>query len=292
LAQSLPPVEILIGDDSSDERTSDLVHDYIRRDSDRAITQYFRNSPSLGQARNVDALFQRASGDLIALLHDDDWFCVGAFQLLAACFTSPKIAAAYGRQLIADADGSVDESRSHGLNQAFFRTEEYAGEQPDFFEAALLQQFPNDGFLIRSEIAKAVRYTQAEELMGDACDFGFALLCAKNFPNMTTCFADVFTAVYRESTTSVTRSNSATDAGYRAFSYVSHMNSGITSRPRVHKWLENKAPVAIAEAANLGLKRDALQMFTSKWHRSKVLTPGGLKRALQLALPTPRTHRN
>ncbi len=69
LAQTHTNIEILIGDDSSDNRTQALIKARYAHD---ARIRYVKNEPSLGQARNVASLFARASGDKIALIHDDD----------------------------------------------------------------------------------------------------------------------------------------------------------------------------------------------------------------------------
>jgi glycosyltransferase involved in cell wall biosynthesis len=284
-AQSVLPDEILIGDDSKDDETEQMVTLKLIPASQTPI-RYFRNTPPLGQAKNVDALFQQAKGDLFTLLHDDDLFCPNAFHLLNGSFEDPAIAVAYGKQLLADQSGRINQRRSDGLNEGFYRTHKYAACQLDFFDAAVMQQFPNDGFFIRSQIAKAVGYHKAQELFGDACDFGFSILCAQNFPKMKACFVDEFTAIYRESVVSVGRNNPKNNAAYKSFSYVLGLGPDITSKTHIQKWLESRAPVAIAQAIDLGDKKSAKKWYFSKWHRHAILSPGGFKRGLKLLLPT------
>lgn len=69
LAQTHENIEILIGDDSSDHRTQALI-DSTYLHEPRVI--YVRNEPALGQADNIARLFDRATGDKILLIHDDD----------------------------------------------------------------------------------------------------------------------------------------------------------------------------------------------------------------------------
>jgi glycosyltransferase involved in cell wall biosynthesis len=70
LAQTHTNIEIVIGDDSKDDRTHRLMA--ARYQHDPRI-RYVKNEPSLGQASNVTSLFARACGDVILLIHDDDY---------------------------------------------------------------------------------------------------------------------------------------------------------------------------------------------------------------------------
>src|SRR5690606_35870707 len=61
--QTHPPQEILVGDDSCDDRSAAVVE--AIRQSAPCPVEYVWNRPSLGQAANVDSLFRRARGELI-----------------------------------------------------------------------------------------------------------------------------------------------------------------------------------------------------------------------------------
>jgi glycosyltransferase involved in cell wall biosynthesis len=279
--QSLLPLEIIIGDDSRNDETEELI---LRKLSPISCVpiRYVRHKPSAGQASNVDRLIHMAEGELIALLHDDDLFCLDALLTLEKCFAAADIAVAYGKQYCADATGNINEAASEEVNNYFYRSCEYAGTKLEFLEAAILQQFPNDGFLIRSDIAKAIGYIEGEALMGDACDLAFSILCAHRFPKMKAHFLNEFTAVYRASPTSIARSNPRNNAAYRAFQYVSRLPTEITSRQRIRQWLREKSPVAIAQACILGHKTEARHWYFSEWHREKILSLGGLRRGWML----------
>ena len=43
-------------------------------------------------------------------------------------------------------------------NRAYRRSAAYAGLQPDAILAAIWQQFPNDGYLVRTAVAREVLY--------------------------------------------------------------------------------------------------------------------------------------
>ncbi|EJQ80455.1 MULTISPECIES: glycosyltransferase family 2 protein [Bacillus cereus group] len=70
LAQTYPNIEIIIGDDSTDNKTQDLVRQFYLPEYKNIF--YIRNSSSLGQFQNDLLLFEQASGDYINYLMDDD----------------------------------------------------------------------------------------------------------------------------------------------------------------------------------------------------------------------------
>jgi glycosyltransferase involved in cell wall biosynthesis len=80
VSQSIGEIEILVGDDDTQGRE---VVDAV---ADERIT-YVRNSPRLGAAANFTALFDRARGQFIAPINDDDCYlpnflqcCLGVFE--------------------------------------------------------------------------------------------------------------------------------------------------------------------------------------------------------------------
>ena len=82
LAQTHGNLEIVIGDDSKDTRTQQLIAARYGREP---RVRYTLNQPPLGQACNVASLFERASGDKIVLIHDDDLLTTdGVEKLLVA----------------------------------------------------------------------------------------------------------------------------------------------------------------------------------------------------------------
>lgn len=71
LAQTYGNMEIIIGDDSTDDRTKEIVQPYLARDS---RISYYRNRPKLGQFDNDLRLLSLAQGEYINFLMDDDRF--------------------------------------------------------------------------------------------------------------------------------------------------------------------------------------------------------------------------
>lgn len=257
LAQTYSPIEIIIADDSTNLETQHALSDII--DSDIV---YVRNVPSLGQSENVHRLFTLARGELLMLLHDDDLLLPDAVAELAKCFSAiPDLSVAYGKQYLIGRDGICDEAASHLLNVAFYRTTNRAGLQPSAMHASLTRQFPNDGFMIRSSVAKTIGYRCDLTKVGVACDLSFGLRLAAAVGGFY--FLDRYTAIYRISDESVSAGNKDAHLIYDLIASVelAHGLEGERqaqmrrfSRSAVNAWLAS------------GNKEAALRVFLSPAH--------------------------
>jgi len=206
-AQTYRPLEIVIGDDS---RVSSAEPALTQFHSDATIElHYEKNAKPIGQAGNVNELFSRARGDRIVLLHDDDLLLPDAVRILAECWNSyPQLTVAFGKQYVISATGEIRQNDSEKLNQIFFRTPERAGLQDCAVESALLQQFPNDGFMIRSDVARRTLFREYTEV-GDAVDFDFGIRVALH--GATFCFVDEYLSKYRITPGSITSSSATAE---------------------------------------------------------------------------------
>jgi glycosyltransferase involved in cell wall biosynthesis len=273
-------LEILVGDDSADNRSTERVAK-LQPGSPIPI-KYFRNEPPLGQAGNVHRLFMEARGEFISLMHDDDAFVEGAIDHLLSCFADDDTIIAFGKQYVVAEDGAVSLEESEGLNATYYRTADTASVPSDLLTSALVQQFPNNGFVMRASVAKKVGYMECAAFIGGAVDFGFAVRCALAYPNARSYFSDRYTAAYRLTRESVARSPATGDAGYHSFRYVSALPRNIVDGPIVRKWLLDKAPLACYQAIRLGKPAEAASIYFSPLHRGRILSPGGIRRGLLL----------
>jgi glycosyltransferase involved in cell wall biosynthesis len=275
--QTLLPDEIIISDDSSSGDTEKWVREFSSNSTVKI--RYFRNNPALKQARNVNQLFKYAENDLLILLHDDDLLMAGAIQSLFNCFQQyPVIDAAFGKQYLMSDSGIVDVEGSVKLNEDFYRTHAHQGLVLSPLESGFLQQFPNDAYLIKSSKAIQIGY---REDAGDACDFDFALRLG--IQNLKLFFLDEYTAKYRISDDAINK-KSNNNAGVLSFKFVETLKVPAESMSYKNKWLLKKAPVAIADATNNRSYSEAIRIYFSKWHRRKIITPGGVKRLLRIIL--------
>ena len=257
LDQTYRPLELLVGDDSQDNASAELINTF-RLDNGIAL-RYRQNRPPLGQAGNVNDLFSRASGDRIVLLHDDDLLLPDAIEALSNCWIShPNLTAAFGKQYFISATGKVSESESECANKAFFRTPAHAGLQKSALASALVQQFPNDGFMIRSDVAKRVRLRERGEV-GDAPDFDFGIRVA--FENSEFYFLDKYTCKYRHTPNSL--AHSAQTVEYM-FPQIEKLKIPAEIEPARKAALQRMAPFYVRYLALKKRRAEALRVLFSE----------------------------
>lgn len=278
LHQNHGSIEVVVGDDSTNRETAQLVRQY---DAEGVPIRYLNNDPPLGQAKNVDRCFQKAEGHVLVLLHDDDRLLPDALETLLACFEDhPGVVAAFGKQQTIGPDGAVRQEATQGLNQGYYRTAEYEGRQPSSLRAAIIQQFPNDGYMVRAEAAKKVGYDLPGA--GDACDFAFGVELAQK-TNGDFYYTDTYVSQYRKSKESVVRGEGYADTAYRSFKLVTEeLGSNVKDDPYVKRWLRERSAVAIMMAAQNGYPRDGFRWFFGPHHRHRIASPGGIRRLVHL----------
>lgn len=268
------PTEIIIGDDSSDDRSEAIVA-AIRLTTSVSI-HYIHNRPGLRQVANVNMLFQAATSDKVMLLHDDDLLMPEALETLVSVFqTNESVAVAYGKQYLIDQQGEIDYPSSEQFNQDFFRIAPYAGFNITPFDAGLSQQFPNNGYLIDSAIVRQIQYSNDA---GDACDFYFGYQIGA--AGHRTYFVDKFLGKYRLHQQSISHSRMSSMA-LNAYELLSQATPTTALGQSIRALrLRERAPIAITEAVYMGKRRQALAILFGPWYRSRLITPRGLKRLL------------
>lgn len=277
LAQTVPPYEIIIGDDSpaTDE-------DMRARAAPSSVprVRYFHNSPGLGQAANVHRLIQAAVGEGILLLHDDDLLEIDALADLAAPLADPDVVATFGKQRVISHDGVEDAKATWELNTSFERVQQFAGSKLDAVTSAIVQQFPNAGFLVRACAAQAVGYEQAGRY-GDACDQAFGVFLALHARHRFY-FVNRFTYRYRLSGESISRSKRMNNMALMGYRLILGLPPEILGCRAVEEYLREKCPVAISQAAEHGLPRVAARWYFSRYHSWSIFSPRGCHRAWKI----------
>ncbi|NML30469.1 glycosyltransferase family 2 protein [Paraburkholderia antibiotica] len=262
LEQDYRPLQILIGDDSSDNETARWIETVVAPPG--VSIDYRRNSPRLGQAGNVNDLFERASGARLVLLHDDDTLTPGAISRLANCWQAHReLTAAFGKQYLITHEGKRLEAESEVLNRDYFRTPDAAGLQATPANAGILRMFPNDAFMVRSEMARRIAY-RSPELVGDACDFDFGLrLCVEA---ESVFFVNEYVAEYRLTDASISR-----NAHPAAFNYtlLESLNVPQASQAARARAMAAVAPLAASAFARAGNAGKALQIICSRHYRMR-----------------------
>lgn len=241
LAQSYGNLEIVIGDDSSDDRTAQLI---MTRYAREPRVRYLRNQPSLGQARNVASLFERAGGDKILLIHDDDLLSTDGVEKLLSLWTRhPQLDAAFGDQYEADHSGAIDFEASARLNAAFRRMKDAEGLQCLPGRTGLIQMFPNNGWMANAELVKRIGY---KDDYGMCCDFVFGTeLC---LAAREVFYLHDYVSVYRKTATSISHSTRGTAlaATVSAYAFVKALQLPPQLEPSRKLALRRLAPIVVS----------------------------------------------
>ena len=257
LAQTYRPLEILVGDDSDSDTSAEIIN-RLKLD-DQIPLHYERNSPRLGQADNVNRLFQRAAGDRIVLLHHDDLLLPEAIEDLANCWIVHRdLTAAFGKQYIISETGDVRLFESEQANKIFRRTAAEAGLQRSAIASALVQQFPNDAFMVRSDTAKRVRLRPRSEV-GDATDLDFGIRLA--LENAQFYFLNKYTSKYRETAGSLMQSGRVVQYMFPLVEQVEIPGEDESARKAA---LRRMAPFYVKHLAQSRQKGAALRLLFSE----------------------------
>jgi glycosyltransferase involved in cell wall biosynthesis len=282
LAQTYQDFEIIISDDSKDDLTEQKIQSFTTQKTIR----YYRNRPSLGQANNVNRLFDLAQGDRLILLHDDDLLLPDALERLSKSWElEPKLTACFGKQYLINLQGDILETSSQELNRSYCRTTKYAGLQTSALWSALVGQFPNDGYMVLTKAAQSVRYRDTPDV-GDSCDYDFGLRLATQYENFY--FVDKFTAKYRLTPESNSRNNNHANLTYGLIESLALPQELETTRmEKLHQF----ACPAVTRWLSVGNKSKAFKIFTSKYYSlSKKITLKGIAHAILLLCPNATLH--
>ena len=275
--QDYRPLEIEIGDDSPNSETENLVATLTPPDG--IVLRYGRNRPGLGQAGNVNALFQRARGHRLVLLHDDDLLLPRAVTVLNDTFTlSDSIIASYGIQDVVSECGELSEAETRTNNEHCNRLPAHTGIQPHPVVCALWRQFPNDGYLIDSKIARKTGYRD-NEIVGNANDTDFAIRVALQNRRSSFYFLNRITSRYRLSNASIRTQH---DTCRKLYHLLEHLEVANEPERTARDWLLDKiAEEAVVDHALHGEWKLALGIMRSA-HYPALRRP--IKSAFHLAI--------
>ncbi len=263
VTQTYRPLEIEIGDDSPDNDSERLVESIVLPTG--VSLRYRRNVPSLGQAANINALFAAVRAKYVVVLHDDDVLLPQAIsQMHAVRQREPQAVAVYGCQQVIHENGERSESLSEALNIRYHRTATDAGPQPDALVAAFLRQFPNDGYMIDADRARAVGLRSFAEV-GESCDTDFGIRLAMQSAADSFFFIDTMTTQYRLSTSGLSGSR---DISWRFYDYLLSLPNRFTPAQQAARetLLREIAVQATVEHALRGNRRSAFRIISSGFY--------------------------
>lgn len=274
--QTVRPYEILIGDNSPDDETERLVEG-VKGDVPTRI-RYVHHRPGLTEVQNVDYLYAHAEGDVTLLVHDDDPLFERCVEVLVEPMASNgEVVASFGLQRLVDENGRYLHD-PETINRDYFRTPDRVG-LVDGLQAAAIQMFPNNGFMIRADVAKAIGYNDHGR-SGYAPDFHFGLRIGKL--GRPFYFVDEYTTKIRMTRSSQSRGNPAADNAYRTMLILSEEFSCFRETPLLEHAVKRNLPIAIAQAATLGDTSKGWEWYFSEYHRGQIATLQGAKGAVKL----------
>ncbi len=106
LAQDYPKsqLDVAVASDGSSDGTDELLAALAREDS---RVSFFRQEPRSGKTAAVNALVNRARGDIIVFADANSMYRSDAIRQLVSPFADPSVGYASGRMLYVDRDGSL-----------------------------------------------------------------------------------------------------------------------------------------------------------------------------------------
>jgi len=278
LTQTRLPDEIVVSDDLGSGETRALVETFAKRAS--FPVRYVHCTVGQSLAENINNCLREAACDLILLLHDDDLLLPRAVEVMARPFEeNAEVVGAFGKQMIIADGGEEQPVNSERLNVGYSRDAAHAGLQPDAILSGLQQQFPNDGYMVKTSVAREVRH-KTEYGAASEVDFGIRMGEQGKFY-----FVDEYTAKYRLTAQSIGRGAGAKkdDCAYHTMRILLRL---LETYPRYQREivakLRHDAPMGIPMAINKGKLKEAIDWYFSSYHRHRILTPGGIRRGLWL----------
>lgn len=277
-SNTIRPLEIVVSDDDADPAVQAMLEAMTPPEGIAIV--YTANRLGKGQAANVNSAFQTASHSRLVLIHDDDFFLSGGIDHLSHAWTGARdeIDACYGFQAICDNDGTVDEEATSSNNHSYYRRDETIGAQDSPLWAALVAQFPNNGYMIRKSIALEVGYPMEAEVGRIPVDLHFGIRYAQASKRPFVLIPERTTA-YRKSDASILRSRDSRLRPQQLDAQLGWVALASISPHSSEEWgalslaLDRAAPGAIASALYAGQLRRALQIARHKdvsWPRGMI----------------------
>jgi glycosyltransferase involved in cell wall biosynthesis len=266
LRQDYRPLEIDVSDDSPSDETESLLRAVVVPEG--ITLRYWRNAPSLRQAANVNKLFHAARGSKLVLLHDDDVLLPGTISALCEAFSlSSSVIAAYGMQQAISESGELLPLDTANHNEFANRTSAFTGIQRDPVKCALWLQFPNNGYLIDTRIARSIGYRTEDEI-GVSCDADFGIRLARSHRSSHFAFIDRFTSQYRLMSSGQRASR---EMWWKLFDKILSIDDLTPSEALARdEMLRKVSAEALVENVLHGNRKRALQIFLSPLYSRKL----------------------
>jgi glycosyltransferase involved in cell wall biosynthesis len=202
LASDIRPIEIVVSDDAPGAAVASRLA--ALQLPDDVTLRYIPNRNEGGQAGNVRNAFEHATCERIVLMHDDDFFLPHGLDALGAAWDrcAAGVDAVYGRVSYVTAAGEYSDADTHRMNRNAKRTG--AGFPSSNLWAALVQQFPPNGMMLRRSVALAAGVPSERDVgvLPPDVHFGINYALASTRPFL---LIEDYVSAYRKSDVSVGR---------------------------------------------------------------------------------------
>lgn len=274
--------EILIGDNTTNEAMREANRVVVETSECAHLIDYTLHQPSKNYTANQCFLGAKARFEQTLLLHDDDFLCEGAVESFAnACAqeTDPRVKVWFGRNYIANEDGSID------LDATVENDKKFGKDGPEqvhpMWHWCLSHSLPPDGFLIDSETNRQTILGTAD---GNVPDWAQQVRLAN--AGVWARFIPKYVAAYRVFEASQTQSGRGMDV-HRLYEISRDLKVPPEQAHSKTRILREFASVATVRYLRDDQRIEALKCFLSNhWSWSQRLSRRGA--AILLMLITPK----
>lgn len=282
-AQAHRPLEIVIGDDSTTAAVGAMV---AALHIPAGVTlRYERHARTRGQAGNVNWLFATARGERLLLLHDDDLLLPGGLDRLVATWAAhPAAACVFGKQLVVLESGEVDVAQTVHVNTHYARTGRATGVLRPTVGVGLLQQIPNNCYLLDAALARRIGYRDEDEV-GYAPDADFGIRLALTMGACDFVLLDDYVSAYRITQGSMMRTTKRNQDHHLIYRYVEALALPAEAEPARDSFLGRHGASAVLDAANAGDLALARRILASPHYDRSPGTVHAMLARLSIAAP-------
>jgi len=278
---SVRPLEIVVSDDAHEPTLAACVAALAPPPG--IEIRYVENGFGRRQAANVRNAFEHARYELLVLMHDDDFFVPGGIDALWRAWldSGDTVDAVFGWQRVVDADGRLLPALNERWNRMHRHLAEPGLTRSNLW-AALMQQFPMNGMMLRRSIALAAGVPPEHEV-GRHTDlhFGVRYALAAERPFL---LIDTTVSAYRQSTGSISRSQGLLELdghlNYAALEGIEPRDA--LEHEALRHGLNRAAGNAVLAFLAQGERRRAFEIFARHWSQMRVPMVTWLKLVLLL----------
>jgi len=283
LRQAHRPIQIVIGDNSENDETGDALRSLALPPGVELV--YHRHEQVGTLSDNTNWVFRHASGSRLMLMHDDDLVCDGGLDALVSAWdAAERPAAVYGRSNQIRSDGVIDREMTDHFNRIQMRTDADLGVQRSNLLAALVQQFPTNGYLVDAALAKAVGWLPHSQA-GLWADVDCGIRFAQAAGDRAFILIEAVVSSFRMSDSRLSSNRNSDFGALQFLQQLQALDPPAQCRPSYEQLLQRVTGMAVVEAAVKGRRSHAFELLRSRAYPHSWLHPATLYRIAYIVHP-------